>query len=319
MRVKISHGLFLFIILIGLCGIIFDVEADSNLNDGAIVERKKYSFPPYEQAKGIEKICSKEEYDRAIKDSRYELEKLIYLSQGLKVVAYLYRPKNIEGQKLPTIIYNRGSYVREDIAYELAPFFHRLAADGFVILAPLYRGSDGGEGHDEMGGADVNDLMNVLPLAKSLGFIDTTNLFMYGESRGGMMTFQAIRNGFPINAAAVFGAFTDLESLINSDPNRYQQMIKVIWPDFESRKEEIIYTRSAIKWPEKINIPLLVMHGGADKSVDPVHSLNLAQQLQKLGKKYELLIYAGDNHILSRNQEDRDRRALGWFKKHIKK
>jgi hypothetical protein len=35
---------------------------------------------------------------------------------------------------------------------------------------------------------------------------------MYGESRGGMMTFQAIRRDLPVDAAAVFGAFTDLEA-----------------------------------------------------------------------------------------------------------
>ena len=324
MRVKISLSLLLLIV-VGFYGTMVNAGADSGANDGTIVGRKKYSFPAYEEAQGIEKICSKAEYDSAIKDSRYELEKLIYTSQSLRVVAYLYKPKDTGGQRLPTIIYNRGSYVRGDIAYELAPFFHRLALEGFVILAPLYRGSDGGEGHDELGGADVNDLMNALPLAKSLGFIDTNNLFMYGESRGGMMTFQAIKNGFPINAAAVFGAFTDLESLINSDPDRYQQLIKVIWPDseswpdFESRKREILYTRSAIKWHEKINVPLLIMHGGADKSVDPAHSLNLAEQLQRSGKKYELVIYADDNHVLSRNQEDRDKRAVSWFRRHIKK
>jgi hypothetical protein len=47
--------------------------------------------------------------------------------------------------------------------------------------------------------------------------------------------------------------------------------------------------------------------------------INLAQRLQKLGRVYELVVYAGDNHILSNNKEDRDRRALGWFKRHMKK
>jgi len=45
--------------------------------------------------------------------------------------------------------------------------------------------------------------MNIIPLVKSLGFIDMNNLFMYGESRGGMMTYQAIKRDFPVNAAAV--------------------------------------------------------------------------------------------------------------------
>jgi dipeptidyl aminopeptidase/acylaminoacyl peptidase len=44
----------------------------------------------------------------------------------------------------------------------------------------------------------------------------------------------------------------------------------------------------------------------------------LAQQLQKLGRVYELIVYAEDGHILAHNQEDRDRRATGWFKRFIK-
>ena len=101
-----------------------------------------------------------------------------------------------KGLKRPVIVYNRGSYVRADIAPELLPMFHRLANAGFAVLAPMYRGSDGGEGRDEMGGADLNDLMNVMPVLNQLDSLDTRNVFLYGESRGGMMVFQAIGMAF---------------------------------------------------------------------------------------------------------------------------
>jgi dipeptidyl aminopeptidase/acylaminoacyl peptidase len=184
----------------------------------------------------------------------------------------------------------------------------------------MYRQSDGGEGRDEVGGADVNDLMNVVPLAKALGFIDLNNLYLYGESRGGMMTYQAIKRDFPANAAAVFGAFTDMEGLIKFRPQVYQpKMLSQLWPDFETRKDEIFRSRSAVFWPEALDIPLLIMHGGADWSVNPSQSLTIAQKLQDLGRTYELIIYAGDSHTLSRNQVDRDRRTVSWFKKYLKR
>lgn len=287
-------------------------------DDGKLIEKTKYVFPTYEKAEGIEKLYSKQEYEETINDSKFELEKLKYLSDGLKVTAYLYKPKETNGKKFPTIIFNRGGYIRGDIGTELAPFFRRLALEGFVIIAPLYRASDGAEGKDEVGGGDVNDLMNVLPLAKSLDFVNANNLFMYGESRGGMMTFQALRNGFPVNAAATFGAFTDFEALINENPKLYQPLTKAIWTDFEARKDEITKPRSAVIWADKINTPVLLMHGGADRSVDPIQTLNLAQSLQKLKKNYELMIYNGDNHTLNKNQKDRDAKAIAWFKKHIK-
>jgi len=296
------------------------LAADSK--DGTIVERETYQFPSYEKAlqtTKIRDITSKEEYERAVRDTNFEFQRLKYMSDGLKVTAYLYKPTRVNGSKLPAIIFNRGSFVLGDIAPELASSFHRLASEGFVVLAPMYRQSDGGEGRDEMGGGDINDLMNSVALAKSLGFIDVNNLFLYGESRGGVMTYLAIKKNFPANAAAVYGAFTDMEALIKDTPEVHPpQLLNRIWPDFDSRKDEIFQSRSAIFWPESLTIPLLIMHGGADRGVNPSQSLTIAQKLQSLGKTYELIIYAGDGHRLARNQTDRDRRAVAWFRKHMK-
>ena len=305
------------------CALSVSCAQEGPKENGAVIERKAYSFPPYERAvkeTDAENYADKADYEKAVGDEKFELEKLKYLSDGLKVVAYVYKPRQTGGRKLPVIVFNRGSGPRGDIAPELVTFFHRLAAEGFVILAPMLRQSDGSEGRDELGGADVDDLMNVLPLARSLAYADVNNVFMYGESRGGMMTYQAVKRGFPLNAAAVFGAFTDARELVDSHPKQYSPaVLKQIWPDYEEHGEEIFKNRSAIFWAERLNVPLLIMHGGADWSVNPEQSLNLAQRLQKLGKLYELVVYAEDNHILSKNQEDRDRRAVGWFKRHMKK
>ena len=310
-----------FLILLGCCSPL--ISSAFAADNGVIVERKAYSFPSYEEAvrtTDVEKYADRFAYEKAVNDGRFELQKLKYMSDGLKVVAYLYKPKHTAGRRFPTIVFNRGSAVRGDIAPELVSIFHRLASEGFVILAPMLRQSDGGEGRDELGGTDVDDLMNIVPLAKSLRFADMDNVFMYGESRGGMMTFQAVKNGFPIKAAAVFGAFTDLREVVDSHPQQFSLgVLRKIWPDFEEQKDEIFKTRSAILWTDRLTVPLLIMHGAADKSVNPEQSLTLAQELLKRGRVFELLVYAEDNHILSNNREDRDRRAIGWFKKHIKR
>jgi dipeptidyl aminopeptidase/acylaminoacyl peptidase len=44
----------------------------------------------------------------------------------------------------------------------------------------------------------------------------------------------------------------------------------------------------------------------------------LANKLQALGKTYELIIYAGDDHGTNANRLDRERRILHWFKKFMK-
>jgi len=286
---------------------------------GRIIERSVYSFPSWDTAKettSVEKrYATKDEYVAAVKDGYYIFEKIHYHSDNLEVVAYLYGPKKKTKAKRPIIVFNRGSYVRGDIAPELLPMFHRLAKDGFTIVAPMYRGSDGAKGHDEMGGADLNDLMNVVGLLNELKSLDVQNVFLYGESRGGMMVFQAIRDGFPARAAATFGGFTDLTPMTTTE--RGKAMTGAIWPDFEKHRTQIITRRSAIQWPEKINIPLLLMHGSDDGTISPTQTLQFASGLEKAEKEYGVIVFPGGKHVLKQHRIERDRSAIEFFRRYI--
>ena len=222
------------ITLIAALGVTTQELRATDVKDVTPIETRPYSFPAYDQVEGIGFYASRDEYQNAIGDHAFEFQKLVYRSDGLKVISYLYRPRQA-GKKWPAIIFNRGSGPAGDTAPLLISLFHRLALRGFVVLAPQYRGSDGGEGRDEMGGADLNDVKNMILVAQSLGFVDMNNLFMYGESRGGMMTYQAIRDATPIRAAAVFGAFTDLEIMLQSP--REQAMIAQLGPIMKPRRE----------------------------------------------------------------------------------
>lgn len=276
-----------------------------------------YSFPPYDTVKGLNVYADPAEYDAAVHDTGYVFEKLRTSSDELSIVTYLYRPAEVSGKKLPLIVFLRGSTTMGDQAPQLVTFFHRLASRGFVVLAPQYRGSDGGEGRDEVGGADLADVTSMLPLARSLGYVDDANVYLYGESRGGMMTYQAIRDRFPARAAVVFGAFTDLE--VMNRPAHMQKVVEQLWPDYATNRQAIVERRSAKYWPEKLDVPLLIMNGTADPQVDASQALNLALQLQALKKEYSLVLYANGNHVLTKDRLDRDERALLWFEAHMKR
>ena len=284
--------------------------------DGSILERRPYAFAAYDSVPALAKLCSREDYNAVVRDRRFAMERVVYASGGLRVAAYVYAPSPRPVTPLPVVVFNRGGYVQGDFGAELAPMLGRLARDGFMVIAPVYRGSGGGEGRDEMGGAELADLMNVVPLTSRLGFADTSRIFLYGESRGGMMVFQALRDGFPAKAAAVYGAFTDLDTLIASDHALYDRLCVSIWPDFATQHDAIATRRSAVRWAERLRTPLLLMHGGADSQVNPAQTLQLASCLQRLGREYELHVYAGDGHVLRRNQADRDSRAAEWFRRH---
>ena len=250
----------------------------------------------------------------AANDPAFTLEKIAYASDGLEVFAYLYLPVKPAG-KMPCVIFNRGSFVRDEFAAESIDVFQQLGRAGFAVIAPMYRQSGGAGGRDEVGGADLLDLMRTLDIARELEFIDLSKLFMYGHSRGGAMTYMAIRDGFPIRAAAVVGAFSDFGALVDATP-RLLPVVKGIWPDYDKRREEISASRSAIQWPEKLDVPLLILHGAKDRSVDPAQSIKLASKLQELGKEYELVIRSGGNHSITQWRE-RDAAVIDWFRRHM--
>jgi len=269
------------------------------------------AFPPYDSVPGLAPYGSREAYATAAADRRFVMEQIRYPSHGLTVLAYVYRPVASSG-RLPVIVFNRGSWTWESFHPQLLVMAHRLAEAGYVLVAPMYRGSGGAPGRDEMGGAELDDLLDLRPVLATLSGVDPARVFLYGESRGGMMVYQALRDGFPARAAAVFGAFTDLEGMLAAPEG--MEMARKIWPqELEKDRAELVQRRSALRWAGRISAPVLIMHGGADRSCPPEQSLKMAEALQAAGKPYELKIFFGEGHVLAGRAEERDGDALRWF------
>ena len=285
--------------------------------DGQLVADRSYRFPAYAELTAVQQrevgrsMLTGAAYDSLRAVASPHFRKVLYGSDGLRVVAYLLHDDAPNGLR-PVVIYTRGSFIAGDMAPGLLATMWRYADAGYMVLAPQYRGSDGGEGTDEMGGADVADLHNAITLAKSLPGVDTTRVYLYGESRGGMMVFQALRDGAAVTAAATVGAFTDLDSLLAADP-RSAAAAAQIWPDYDSRRAQIADRRSAARWPEALKRPLLILHGSSDPQVSPQQSLRLASALQRLGAEYELRILSGGSHTMSERGVQRDGAVMQWF------
>ena len=273
-------------------------------------------FPAYESYKGIERYApTRADYLAAINDHRFIMEKIAYRSDGLEVFAYLYRPAHPpKGRKLPVVIFNRGSYVRDDFSPEVLMPAHRLAQAGYLVIAPMLRGSGGAQGRDEMGGADVDDLLNIVNPLRALGYADLDHLYLYGESRGAIMSMIALREHFPARAVAVYGLTSDFATQVGvGAPAR--GMAGKVWPDFATRETEIIESRSAVRWADRVNSPVLIIHGGRDTSVAPQNALDMAAALARAGKPYELRIFYDEGHVLSGRAAERDAAVVAWFRR----
>lgn len=308
---------FVLLPILLFCACAASAQTDSAAEtNGRIIEQSPYQLPGYDQlADRFKRAYSQAAVEKIKSDQQLELWKIKYLSDGLKIVGFIYRPKAMSGKKLPVVIFNHGGLSDGLIGpenYNYLYEMHRYAAEGFVVLASQFRGIDGSEGKDEAGGADTNDVMNLIPLARSLGYVDMDHLYMWGYSRGAIMTLQAIRRGAPLRAAAVVGAPSDNTQL--QDRPSFIQFARNTYPDYDARKEEHLKSRSAIFWADQLDVPLLIMQGGTDPAVNPAQALALAQKLQELGKIYELVVYAKDDHPVSLNAEDRLSRTIDWFK-----
>jgi dipeptidyl aminopeptidase/acylaminoacyl peptidase len=246
------------------------------------------------------------------------ISKIKYMSDGLKVSGYIFRPTALDGKKYPVAIFNHGGNRNPLVLLELINCYRYLAKKGFVVIAPEYRGNGDSEGKDEFGGADVNDVMNLIPLAGWLPYADTNNVFMYGVSRGSMMTFEAIRNKVAINAAVIDSGVPDVEANGRWRPDMVEHVFKELIPDFDKRASEQYKLRSASLFADQLNTPMLLLHGTADRRADPLDTLKFAAKLQELGKPYELVMYDRDAHGLPKNQEDAWARIVDWFRKHMR-
>ena len=117
------------------------------------------------------------------------------------------------------------------------------------------------------------------------------------------------------------GAILDLEGITEAAKLRAPGIAKAVFnliPDYTTRGASLFAIDRRLHWPEAVNVPALIIHGGADQEVPVSGSLTFAARLNDLHKSFELLVYAGDSHEVTNNRTDRNSRIVSWFKRHTK-
>jgi len=248
------------------------------------------------------------------------IEKVTYQSDGLKVKGYLAQPKN-DG-KYPCIVYNRGGNKEfGKLNSKKAVFIlAKVASWGYVVAASQYRGNDGGEGKEEFGGNDVNDVLNLMPLFDNVNNTDTSKMGIYGWSRGGMMTYLALTKTNKFKAAVIGGGLSDLRMWIDTRNDTIESVYYENIPNYTENRSEAINSRSAIFQVENISktTPILMFHGTADWRVVPEMALDLSKAFINNKIPHRLVMFEGGNHGLSEFKSDVDMMAKQWFDDYLK-
>ncbi|MCA0969194.1 prolyl oligopeptidase family serine peptidase [Halobacillus litoralis] len=242
-------------------------------------------------------------------------ERMTYKSDGLNITGYIVKPEDHEG-KLPVLYYNRGGNKQfGSISEQTLRYLTYWADQGYLVLASQYRGTEGGEGEDEFGGADVKDMLNLAEVAGELPEADLDQTFMLGRSRGGMMTYLAVKEDMNLDAVAVVAGPSDLTALYEQRGDIMKRVL-VELVGFPEKNEEAYIERSAVHWADELDVPTLILHGTADWRIEVSHARELSRKLELAGAGYKYVEYPEDDHILTQHFEEHLQEISEWFDQH---
>jgi dipeptidyl aminopeptidase/acylaminoacyl peptidase len=244
--------------------------------------------------------------------------------QGVLVLPTDYR----EGQRYPLAILPHGG--PEGVSMDgwntraLYPA-HVLAANGYVVLKPNYRGSAGRgshfamANHRDLGGKEFEDVLLGIDHLDRRGLIDPKRVGMSGTSYGGYFSAWAgTRHSDRFAATITFAGLSNWISFTGTTDIPYE-MSDVHWDLWWFDNPGQYWDRSPVAHLNGASTPILVAHGLADIRVHPEQSLQLYNFLKIKDIPTGLVMYPREPHgLLERaNQLDFMHRMLDWFNAYL--
>lgn len=246
-------------------------------------------------------------------EHKMDVRLVTYFSQGLKVKAYLVKPVSEENRLWPGLVYCRGGIGR--VGMVRLPRMMELAERGYAVMAPVYRGNLGGEGREDFGGDDLYDLIHAIRALRSFSFIERKRFPLIGFSRGAIMALLAAAECPDVGPVAVWGGVSDLLLTYEERVDLRRMLRRVV--GHPKKQEERYRRRSPRLSADRIDNPVLIIHGSEDRQVGVKHAHSLAEALEKAGKTYSMRLYDGLGHVFPK-QYDKDAldAIFAWFGKH---
>jgi pimeloyl-ACP methyl ester carboxylesterase len=248
---------------------------------------------------------------------------------GRRIEGTLWRPAGATGKRgavrVPTVVYPHGGPTWQ--AYRAwVPFKQLLAREGFAFLDVDFRGSTGygrefrNANHDEWGHADAFDMIDAGHWAAAQSW-SNGRLGIYGGSYGGYLVLCALVEEPGLWQAGVdlYGDSEIAESFRHGDrPGRLDLGRMMGSPDDPARAE--VYRRgSPLYKAERIEAPLLILHGRKDKRVVPLMTEKMVEALTIEGKFHEVHWYDDEGHGWERRENRRDAfiRIRAFLRRHL--
>ena len=228
-------------------------------------------------------------------------------ADGKKIPAYLTMPVRSSGKNLPAVVLPHGGPSSRDVwGFDWLPQF--LAARGYVVIQPEYRGSSGfgAEFQNKNGWINwrtaMSDIGDSARYLMKEGIADPNRMAIVGWSYGGYAALQsaAIEPTLYKTAVAI-APVTDL-NLLKKETEGYTN--GKLTAQFIGSGPHLV-EGSPLRNVSKIKIPVLMFHGDYDINVGIEQSEKMESALRNAGAKVEFIRYPGLDHQL----EDSNARA----------
>jgi len=247
---------------------------------------------------------------------------------GSIVEGTVYLPATAVGEeatRVPCVVHSHGGPTHQAFR-DWLPFRQLVAEAGMAFLSVDFRGSTG-YGRDfrwanrgEWGHADAFDVIDAARWAAAQPWCDG-RLAHYGASYGGYMTLCVLTEEPSLWRAGIdlYGDSEISESYRHGDrPGRIdleRMMGKPDDPDAAS-----LYRRgSPLYRAERIEAPLLILHGRKDKRVVPLMTEKIVEALEIEGKHYQVHWYDEEPHGWKKRENRRDawKRCIEFLRRHV--
>ncbi|MEO6799252.1 MAG: S9 family peptidase [Rhodanobacter sp.] len=230
------------------------------------------------------------------------------------------------GQKYPLVLVIHGG-PGAGSTVQFSPLPQLLAAAGFVVFQPNYRGSTNlGDAYQhaiyrDTGDGPGKDVMAGLAAVEKLGMVDSSRIGVSGWSYGGYMTAWMSGHYPSTWKAAVAGAaLTDW--VMDYTVSYYQTGDLYFFggSPWTARDHDIWREQSPIAAAHNVTAPTLIMGDVGDPNVPLVNSYEWYHALRDAGVQVEFYAYPVDTHFPKDIVRTTDvyRRWVGWMSEHLK-
>lgn len=217
----------------------------------------------------------------------------------VKFWAYIFIPKGLDiTKKYPLLVLPHGG-VHGDFTTYYYHIIRELMAQGYIVVAPEYRGSTGyGKKFWELidyGGLETQDAHASRDyMIENYDFVDKNRVGIMGWSHGGMISLMNVFE-YPKDYQCVYAGVpvSDLVARMGYMTQDYRDLYSADYHIGKTAREDIAeYRKRSPAWnAHKLQTPLLIHTNTNDDDVNVLEVEHLIKSLKAEGKKFEFEIY----------------------------